>query len=86
MMWRALACVFALTLSQPAYSQDIETDDESDESRAEEEQVMDEIVVTGSRIRRDEFTSASPVQIIDGQASRELGLIDTAALLQSATQ
>ena len=51
-----------------------------------EEEVMDEIVVTGSRIRRDEFTSAAPVQIIDGQVSRELGLIDTASLLQSATQ
>ncbi len=86
MMWRVLSFAFALTLSHAAYSQDTETDDESDESRMEEEEVVDEIVVTGSRIRRDEFTSAAPVQILDGQTSRELGLIDTAALLQSATQ
>ncbi len=86
MMWRVLSFAFALTLSHAAYSQDTETDDESDESRVEEEEVVDEIVVTGSRIRRDEFTSAAPVQILDGQTSRELGLIDTAALLQSATQ
>ena len=72
--------------AQAAYSQDTETDDESDESHVEEEEVVDEIVVTGSRIRRDEFSSAAPVQIIDGQTSRELGLIDTAALLQSTTQ
>ena len=93
---RVFSFVLVLALSQAGYSQVIEIDDESDESRAEEEQVMEEqveeeqvmeeVVVTGSRIRRDEFTSASPVQIIDGQTSRELGLIDTAALLQSATQ
>lgn len=79
--------MLALALTQAAYAQVTETDDESEESGAKEEElVMDEIVVTGSRIRRDEFSSAAPVQIIDGQASRELGLIDTATLLQSATQ
>ena len=46
---------------------------------------VDEIIVTGSRIRRDEFSSASPIEIIDGQSSRELGLVDTTSLLQSAT-
>ena len=83
---RVCAFILALTLSHAAHSQVTQSDDEGEESRAEEEQVIDEIVVTGSRIRRDEFSSAAPVQIIDGQASRELGLIDTATLLQSATQ
>jgi iron complex outermembrane receptor protein len=59
----------------------------TDEEDAEATEMAEEtIVVTGSRIRRDEFTSAAPIQIIDGAASREIGLIDTAFLLQSATQ
>ena len=82
---RLLSLALALALTQVAYPQSADTDDETDENLTEEE-VMEEVVVTGSRIRRDEFTSAAPVQIIDGQSSRELGLIDTAALLQSASQ
>ncbi len=53
---------------------------------AEEEEGIEEVIVTGSRISRDAFSSAAPVQIINGAASREVGLIDTAALLSSATQ
>ncbi|SDD43656.1 TonB-dependent receptor domain-containing protein [Kordiimonas lacus] len=45
-----------------------------------------EVVVTGSRIRRSEFTSASPIQIISGQKSREIGLISAADVLQSTVQ
>ena len=52
----------------------------------EEEEELEEIIVTGSRLRRDAFTSASPIQIIDGSLSREIGLFDTAALLQGASQ
>ena len=46
----------------------------------------EEVIVTGSRIRRDEFSSAAPLQIISGIKSREVGLIDTATLLQSTSQ
>ena len=60
-------------------------ENEADESAIDDE-VIEEVVVTGSRIKRDEYSSASPIQIIDGQGARELGLIDTASLLQSATQ
>ena len=77
----------SMALGNVALTQETEDEDESGGGAVtEEEPAMDEIVVTGSRIRRDEFSSAAPVQIIDGQVSRELGLIDTAALLQSATQ
>ncbi len=87
-LFRFVPLILALALTQGLHAQQDETDEEAaqaDETVMEEE-VMDEIVVTGSRIRRDEFSSAAPVQIIDGQVSRELGLIDTASLLQSATQ
>ena len=86
----AIALFVSTALGNAAFAQSTEDEEENGEAVTEEavtqEEVMDEIVVTGSRIRRDEFSSAAPVQIIDGQVSRELGLIDTAALLQSATQ
>jgi iron complex outermembrane receptor protein len=46
---------------------------------------IEEIVVTGSRIRRDEFSSASPVQVIDMEMSTLAGLIDTSEILQGST-
>ncbi len=45
----------------------------------------DTIVVTGSRLRRTEFTSASPLQVIDGEFARDLGLVDAADLLGQTT-
>jgi outer membrane receptor protein involved in Fe transport len=46
---------------------------------------IDEVVVTGSHIRRDEFTSASPVQIITRESSVLAGLSTTADILQGST-
>ncbi len=62
----------------------VETVDSGREPRIEEAAEDDTIVVTGSRIRRNEFSSASPLQVIDGQVSRELGVFDTARLLQES--
>lgn len=82
--WSRLTLLMAISLFTPhALSQEGPDQTSSDE---EAESVIEEVIVTGSRIRRDEFTSAAPVQIIDGQASREIGLVDTAALLQSSSQ
>ncbi len=52
----------------------------------EEEEPVEKIVVTGSRIRKAEFSEASPVQVIDGDISRDLGMFDAASMLQSSTQ
>lgn len=68
-----------------ADDEDVETVEPAREPRiagADEED--DTIVVTGSRIRRNEFSSASPLQVIDGQISRELGVFDTARLIQES--
>ena len=54
----------------------------SDEESSEE---ADEIVVTGSRLRRTEFTSASPLQVIDGEIARDLGLVDADDILGQTT-
>lgn len=57
----------------------IEEVSEDDEARQEK------IVVTGSRIARDEFSSASPLQVIEGEVARDLGLIDASDLLGQTT-
>jgi iron complex outermembrane receptor protein len=43
------------------------------------------VVVTGSRIRRDAFTSTAPIQVITSEASTLEGLVDTAEILQGSS-
>lgn len=62
----------------------VETVDPAREARIDDATEGDKIVVTGSRIRRNEFSSASPLQVIDGQVSRELGVFDTARMIQES--
>lgn len=57
----------------------IEEVSEEDEARQEK------IIITGSRIARDEFSSSSPLQVIDGEVARDLGLVDAADLLGQTT-
>lgn len=38
------------------------------ESKEAADKVQEEIVVTGSRIKRSDFTSATPITVIDGQS------------------
>ncbi|PHS37537.1 MAG: hypothetical protein COA91_10100 [Robiginitomaculum sp.] len=62
----------------------VTTTDEDDEDE-DSADGRDVIVVTGSRLRRTEFTSASPLQVIDGELARDLGLVDAADLLGQTT-
>jgi iron complex outermembrane receptor protein len=62
---------------------DVEQIEEAEDDFADEEE--GEIVVTGSRLRRTEFSSASPLQVIDGEFARDLGLVDAADLLGQTT-
>lgn len=55
------------------------------EQAAEQATEVGEIVVTGSRIPRNEFTSSSPVQVLTAARAEQRGLSDTAQLLQSST-
>jgi iron complex outermembrane receptor protein len=54
----------------------------TDEKKTE---TIEEVVVTGSHIRRDEFTSASPIQIITREGSVLAGLTTTSDILQGST-
>jgi iron complex outermembrane receptor protein len=68
-----------------AFSPQVLAQEESDDAAVEEEEATEEIVVTGSRLKRDTYSSISPLQIITGQVSREVGLIDAADILQEST-
>ena len=55
--------------------------------QAQEEGVeeVEEIVVTGSRIRRDEFSSPAPIQVLDVDAGRKLGISSISDMIQRAS-
>ncbi len=54
-------------------------------ARTEGEARQDKIVVTGSLLRRDEFTSSSPIQVITAEIASLEGLVDTADILQGSS-
>ncbi len=60
----------------PAFAQD-DTDESTDE--------QDVVVVTGSRIARDEFSSSSPVQVITREEATIAGLTGLDDILQDST-
>lgn len=72
----------ALGFSATALAQtdQAEATDEDTEVRA-----TDEVIVTGSRLKRDTFSSVAPLQVISGQVSREIGSIDPSTILQEST-
>ncbi len=80
----AIAFALAAGISGPqvfafAEEEEPDTNDEVVEEVEEEEETR--VTVTGSRISRPEFSSISPVQVIDGEIARDLGLFDAADLL-----
>lgn len=77
------AIISTLALAAFPLSSAIAQDDAMAESDAD--QPIEEIITTGSRIRRDEFTSSSPVQIIDMEMQTLAGLVDVADILQGST-
>lgn len=60
------------------------TEEEGQEVRQRSTSVQD-IVVTGSRIRRSTFTSTQPVQVITAEEATLEGLVDTTEILQGST-
>ena len=74
----------------PAFAQDAPTAEEmatevvNAPAAAEEDDDRDEIVVTGSRIKNDTFSSISPLQIIDFDDQAGVGLIDAVSILQTS--
>jgi iron complex outermembrane receptor protein len=75
-------------LTQPAFGQETEVPEPVSAVSGEDLEGADEegtILVTGSRIRRSEVNSASPLQIIDPVISRRSGLNETAEIIQNSS-
>ena len=70
------AGAFTLALAPSAMAQGANTQDEDADA------VVEEIIVTGSRIRRADIDSASPVTIIDRETILAAGITDVGSLLQ----
>lgn len=66
----------------PAFAQGVDQIPDADNSAQGE---GDTIVVTGSRIARDEYTSPAPLQTLDTQAARQIGITSITELLQRST-
>ena len=78
----AFAPSMAMAQSTPA-PQEPEAQEEQD-TDAEATEVGD-VVVTGSRIRRTEFSSTQPIEVITSEESTLEGLVDPAQILQGST-
>ena len=77
---------FCLLAAPAVFAQGSSDDSQADQSAIEDDDdVVDEVIVTGSRLKRDTYSSISPLQIITAQVSREVGLIDAADILQEST-
>jgi len=72
------AFMLAVMFSNPTFAQDEATDDA-------DEEVVEEIITTGSRIKRTEFSSPSPVQVLNMEMATLAGLVDVADILQEST-
>lgn len=73
----------ALAVEAAADQQDEEED--AQQQADDTDYAVEEVVVTGSRLKRDTYTSITPLQIIHADVQREAGLVDAAEILQEAT-
>ena len=55
------------------------------EEIADRESGIEEITVTGSRIARDEFSTTTPIQVLNTEAAQRLGIVSISELLQKST-
>lgn len=75
----------ALLMTAPAFAQEAQPAPQDDPDAEENAAAIGDIIVTGSRIPRNEFTSPSPIQVLTSERAEQRGLSDTAQLLQSST-
>ena len=77
----AVALVSALGIVgiNPAYAQDADSDDDDDVE-------VEEVVVTGSLIRRSSYSSAEPIIVLDRQAITDRSFVNIADLLNESPE
>jgi iron complex outermembrane receptor protein len=77
-----------LSATSVSYSQETIESEEVEADSSDSEQItssVEEVVVTGSRLKRTTFSSISPLQIITSEISREAGLLNAGDILQTST-
>jgi iron complex outermembrane receptor protein len=70
---------------QDAESEEDVAEETTDESEEEETADLGRVQVTGSLIRRAEYSSTSPVQVITAETQAQVGQVDTAEYLQRSS-
>ncbi len=68
--------LLAYSIAPGVFAENVEQDVAADET-------LEEIVVTGSRIKRSDFTSASPITVITGESILESGFSNLGEVLRS---
>ncbi len=84
--WRTIlmtsVSAVAISVGTPAVAQDAPAQPAAE---TEEEKPVEKVTVTGTRLKKNEFTSPSPVQIIDPDKAERRGSVDTASTIQSSS-
>lgn len=91
--WRVVlmagVSVVALSVVSPLAAQDTSPPPAGTPPAADEEakpaEKVEKVTVTGTRLKKNEFTSPSPVQIVDPAKAEKRGSIDTATTIQSSS-
>ena len=68
-----------------AMAQDAPAKDQADEAKKSEPKDLEKVTVTGSLLKRLEYDTTSPVQVITADTSVAVGQIDTAEFLQKSS-
>jgi iron complex outermembrane receptor protein len=76
-----LLALALISFSSASWAQDVEEDEDEEEETA----TLDRVTVTGSLIRREEFTSSSPMQVITAETQFQAGQLSVAEMLQDST-
>jgi len=79
LLLRGTAIVSSLMLAGQAIAQD------QDQDQKDEETQVEEVIITGSRIKRDAFSSSSPMDIVVAEDATRMGFTDLASMLQATT-
>ena len=85
-LFRTLLLALLLAFAAPGVWAQDAADDEADEATTEDESAdLGRIVVTGSLLKREDFTSTSPMQIINAETQAQVGQLSVADILQNTT-
>ena len=77
--------VLALLSAAPVFAQETKDVKKDEQAKSEETKKGEVIVVTGSRIRKNTFSSASPLTVINTENAKLAGKTDPAKIITSST-